>query len=33
MELRKIGILDGFRARSYWLMDFVKGPRINGKYC
>ena len=26
MELRKIGILDGFRARSYWLMDFVKGP-------
>jgi len=26
MELRKIGILDGFRARAYWLMDFVKGP-------
>jgi len=26
MELRKVGILDGFRARVYWLMDFVKGP-------
>jgi glycosyltransferase involved in cell wall biosynthesis len=26
MELRKVGILDGFRARAYWLMDFVKGP-------
>jgi len=26
MELRKVGILDGFRARAYWLMDFIKGP-------
>jgi glycosyltransferase involved in cell wall biosynthesis len=26
MELRKAGILDGFRARAYWLVDFVKGP-------
>ncbi|MFP3190525.1 MAG: glycosyltransferase [Thermoproteota archaeon] len=26
MELRKVSILDGFRARAYWLMDFVKGP-------
>jgi len=25
MELRKIGMLDNFRARTHWLMDFVKG--------
>jgi glycosyltransferase involved in cell wall biosynthesis len=26
MELRKVGILDDFSARAYWLLDFVKGP-------
>ena len=26
MEPRKVDILDGFSARAYWLMDFVKGP-------
>jgi len=26
IEFGKISILDSFRARAYWLMDFVKGP-------
>jgi glycosyltransferase involved in cell wall biosynthesis len=26
LELAKIGLLSGVRARLYWLLDFVKGP-------
>jgi glycosyltransferase involved in cell wall biosynthesis len=32
MELRKVGILDDFSARAYWLLDFVKGLWINVRW-